>query len=71
MFDKYLGFVTEPTMSCNLPAQPPLDINDASSYLRAVDLISESGLPNYKAVRIPLPSTFDCEQITGTGTTNR
>ena len=63
MFDKYLGFVTEPTVSCNLPAQPPLDINNASSYLRAVDLILESGLPNYKAVRIPLPSTFDCEYL--------
>ena len=63
MFDRYLGFVTEPTVCCNLPAQPPLDINNASSYLRAVDLILESGLPNYKAVRIPLPSTFDCEYL--------
>ena len=63
MFDKYLGFVTEPTVCCNLPVQTPLDMNDASSYLQAVDLILESGLPNYKAVRIPLPSTFDCEYL--------
>ena len=32
-FDKYMGFVTEPTMYCNLPAQLPLDMNDSESYL--------------------------------------
>ena len=62
-FDKYMGFVTEPTMYCNLPAQLPLDMNDPQSYLRAVDLISASGLPNYRAVRIPLPSAFDLEYL--------
>ena len=63
LFDKYLDFVTEPTVYCNLPAQLPLDMNDPESYLRAVDLISASGLPNYKAARIPLPSAFDCEYL--------
>ena len=59
VFDKYLGFVTEPTMYYNLPVQLPLDINNHESYLQAVDLISASGHPNYKAVTIPLRSAFD------------
>ena len=33
LFDKYLGFVTEPIVYCNLPAQLPLDMNDPESYL--------------------------------------
>ena len=55
--------MTEPTVCCNLPVQTPIDMNDPASYLRAVDLISEYGLPNYKAVRIPLTSAFDCEYL--------
>ena len=62
-FDKYMGFVTEPTMYCNLSAQLPLNMNDPQYYLRVVDLTSASGLPNYKAVRIPLPSAFDLEYL--------
>ena len=62
-FDRYLGFVTEPTVCCNLPVQTPIDSNDPVAYLRAVDLISESGFPNYKLARIPLTSSFDCEYL--------
>ena len=61
-FDRHLGFVTEPTV-CDLPIQTPIDSNDPVSYLRAVDLISESGCPNYKLVRIPLTSSFNCEYL--------
>ena len=38
-------------------------MNDPESYLRAVDLISASGLPNYRAARISLPSAFDFEYL--------
>ena len=60
-FDRHLGFVTEPTVCCDWPVQTPIDINDPVAYLQA--LISESGCPNYKLVRIPLTSSFDCKYL--------
>ena len=63
LFDKNLGFVTDASQLCNLPSQTPLDMKDPQAYFRAVDLVLQSGLPNYKAVRIPLPSAFDWQYL--------
>ena len=38
-------------------------MNDPAAYLELVDLILASGLPNYKAVRVPLPSGFNWDYI--------
>ena len=40
-----------------------LDMDDPQAYLHVVDLILASCPPNYKAVRIPLPSTYDWEYL--------
>ena len=59
-FDKYIGFVTNKTTLSNLPCSLPVD---PSAYLRAVDLVVASGVPNYKGARIPLISGFNWEYI--------
>ena len=63
LFDENLGFVTENTDLSNLPCDSPVNMNDPIEYLRVVDLILASGLPNYKSVRIPLPSGFNWDYI--------
>ena len=63
LFDKNLGFVIEKSCLSDLPCKPPLDMKDPAAYLDLVDLILASGLPNYKSVRVPLPSGFDWEYI--------
>ena len=62
-FDKHIGFVTNKTILSNLPCSLPVDMNDPSAYLRAVDLVVASGVPNYKCARIPLTSGFNWEYI--------
>ena len=62
-FDSHIGFVTNKTTLSNLPCNLPVDMDDPSAYLRAVDLILASGVPNYRGVRIPLASGFNWEYI--------
>ena len=62
-FDKHIGFVTNETTLSNLPCGFPVDMNDSAAYLRAVDLVVASGVPNYKCARIPLTSGFNWDYI--------
>ena len=62
-FDKNIGFVTNKTTLSNLTCNSPVDMNDPLAYLRAVDLVLSSGVPNYKYARIPLASGFNWEYI--------
>ena len=63
LFDENLGFVTENTDLSDLPCDLPVNMNDPIEYLRVVDLVLASGLPNYKSARIPLPSGFNWDYI--------
>ena len=57
-------FVTEKhRLGLTYPCDSPVNMNDPIEYLRVVDLILASGLPNYKSVRIPLPSGFNWDYI--------
>ena len=41
----------------------PLDMQDSEAYLSLVSDVLSSGLPNYRSVRVPLPSVFNWDYL--------
>ena len=56
--DKEWGYLAlEPTCFQFIgPGREPIDMSNTSQYLRAAEVIRESGLPNYRGARIPIKS---------------
>ena len=63
LFDKNVGFVIDKSQLVDLPCNTPLDMDDPTAYLKVVDRVLASKLPNYRKVRIPLPSGFNWDYI--------
>ena len=63
LFHRNVGFVANDTSCSNLPCAQPVDTNDPDTYLRVVDAVNRSGVPNYKQVHIPLCSSFDWQYL--------
>ena len=43
------------------PDRAPVKINSVSQYLKIADVITSTGLPNYKRVRYPIQSGFNVQ----------
>ena len=56
--DKEWGYLAlEPTCFQFVgPDREPIDMSNTSQYLRAAEIIRESGLPNYRGALIPIKS---------------
>ena len=62
-FNRNVGFVCAKTKCIVAPKKQPIDIEDMSAYLKVASEVIASGVPNYKAVRVPLNSTFNLQYI--------
>ena len=62
-FDYTLGFVTTPSLPFITSHSSPIDMNDGQAYLALVSDVLSSGLPNYRSVRVPLPSVFNWDYL--------
>ena len=58
-FNYDLGFVTQPSTQIIASNSTSINMNDQEAYLSLVSDILSSGLPNYHAIRVPLPSIFN------------
>ena len=62
-FDYDLGFVTQSSTQNIVFNSTPLDMNDQQAYPSLVSDVLSSGLPNYRSVRVPLPSVFNWDYL--------
>ena len=62
-FDSNIGFITESTSCLALPVKAPVNIADPREYLDLASAVEASGVPNYKGMRVPLPSSFNLKYI--------
>ena len=58
-----VGFVAGVTCLSERPSNTPVDLSSPTEYFQLVDKVLKSGVPNYKAVRTPLPSAFNLDFI--------
>ena len=63
VFDSNIGFVCGPSQPLGGKEKQVLDMNNSGAYLATVFDILSSGLPNYRGMRIPLPSVFNWKYI--------
>ena len=57
-FDHTLAFVTQPSSLLIVFHSSPVNMRDSQAYLSLVSDILSSGLPNQRAVCVPMPSAF-------------
>ena len=62
-FDRNMGFVAQDTVCSDLPYNDEIDTSDPDTYLRVMDEIIKSGVPNYLQARIPLCSSFQHQYL--------
>ena len=62
-FNRTLGFVSKNTLPVSLPCASPIDMSDHVQYLEVVEAVLQSGVPNYRGVRVPLNSTFNLQYL--------
>ena len=62
-FDDTLVFVTLPLVPFIASHSSPVDMNDCQAYLSLVSDVLSSGLPNYLADRVPIPSVFNWDYL--------
>ena len=62
-FDNNIGFITESTSFLALPVNLPVNMADPHEYIGLASAVKASGVPNYKGLRVPLPSSFNLKYI--------
>ena len=62
-FDRSCGFVSSNTLPVPLPHAPPIDMSDQNQYLQVMEAVLQSGVPNYRGVRVPLSSGFNLQYL--------
>ena len=62
-FDSNIGFITESTSCLSLPVKAPVNMADPQEYLELASAVEASGVPNYKGLCVPLPSSFNLKYI--------
>ena len=63
VFDRAWGFVSSNTLPVHLPHALPIDMSDPNQYLQLVEAVIQSGVPNYRGVRVPLSSGFNLQYL--------
>ena len=62
-FNYNIGFVTQPSTQMNVFNSKPIDMTDHEAYLSLVSQILATCLPNYRSLRVPLPSVFKWDYL--------